>query len=162
MMTARRIRRHFRMRDAMRDLKIEATVENLAKVFSFLSESMNNLDCDPKVKRQIKLCVEELFVNIAHYAYDPGTGFAEISIETVPGTGGRPKMVISFADNGRPYDPFAMPDPDIEADLDDRRIGGLGVYLVRTTMDSVNYKHEHGQNITTIEKDLTVQTETED
>ena len=138
----------------MKELKIEATIENLAKVFSFLAESMENFDCDPKVKRQIKLCVEELFVNIAHYAYNPDIGVADISIDTVMTKDGKPKMVISFADSGKPYDPLSLPDPDIEAELEDRKIGGLGVYLVRTTMDNVEYKHEDGQNITIIEKKL--------
>ena len=138
----------------MKELKIEATIENLAKVFSFLSESMESYDCDPKVKRQIKLCVEELFVNIAHYAYNPDIGLAEITIDTVNSPEGKPKMIISFADKGKPYDPLSRPDPDIEAGLDERQIGGLGVYLVRTTMDSVEYEHKNGQNITTIEKEL--------
>lgn len=138
----------------MKELKIEATIDNLAQVFRFLSESMESCNVDTKVKRQIKLCVEELFVNIAHYAYDPDVGMAKISIDTVQDENGKPKMVISFADEGRPYDPLSAPEPDIEAELDDRRIGGLGVFLVRAAMDSVEYEHKDGQNITTIEKEL--------
>lgn len=138
----------------MKELKIEATIDNLAQVFKFLADSMENCDCDPKVKRQIKLCVEELFVNIAHYAYNPDVGIAKISIDTVQSPDGKPKMVISFADEGRPYDPLSLPEPDIDAELDDRQIGGLGVFLVRTTMDNVGYEHKDGQNILTIEKEL--------
>ncbi len=138
----------------MKELKIEATIDNLAQVFRFLADSMENCNVDPKVKRQIKLCVEELFVNIAHYAYDPDVGMAKISIDTVTDGNGKPRMVISFADKGRPYDPLSAPEPDLEAELDDRRIGGLGVFLVRTAMDSVEYEHKDGQNITTIEKEL--------
>ena len=138
----------------MKELKIEATVDNLAEVFRFLSEAMENCSVEPKVKRQIKLCVEELFVNIAHYAYDPDIGLAKISIDTVKDENGVPRMVISFADEGRPYDPLSAPVPDIEAELGDRRIGGLGVFLVRNAMDSFEYEHKDGQNITTIEKEL--------
>ena len=138
----------------MKELKIEATIDNLAKVFTFLSESMENCECDPSVRKQIKLCVEELFVNIAHYAYNPDVGIAKISIDTVEEEDGKPKMIISFADEGYPYDPLAMPEPDVDAVLEDRPIGGLGVFLVRNTMDSVGYEHKNGQNILTIEKEL--------
>lgn len=138
----------------MKELKIEATIDNLAQVFRFLADSMESCNVDPKVKRQIKLCVEELFVNIAHYAYDPDVGMAKISIDTVTDEKGTPRMIISFSDKGRPYDPLSAPEPDIEAELDDRRIGGLGVFLVKSAMDSVEYEHRDGQNITTIEKEL--------
>ncbi len=141
----------------MKELKINATIDNLAQVFRFLADSMENCNIEPKVKRQIKLCVEELFVNIAHYAYDPDVGVAKISIDTVQDENGKPKMVISFADEGRPYDPLSAPAPDVEAALEDRKIGGLGVFLVRSAMDSVGYEHRDGQNITTIEKELSEQ-----
>ena len=141
----------------MKELKIEATIDNLAQVFRFLADSMESCNIEPKVKRQIKLCVEELFVNIAHYAYNPDVGMAEISIDTVTDNNGKPRMVISFSDRGRPYDPLSAPEPDLEAELDERQIGGLGVFLVKTAMDSVEYEHKDGQNITTIEKTLSEQ-----
>lgn len=138
----------------MKELRIEATIDNLAMVFKFLSDSMETCECDPSVRKQIKLCVEELFVNIAHYAYNPDVGIAKISIDTVEDDSGKPKMIISFADKGRPYDPLSLPEPDVEAELDERQIGGLGVFLVRSTMDNVGYEHKDGQNILTIEKEL--------
>ena len=137
----------------MKELKVEATIENLAKVFMFLQESLENCDVPPKVKRQIKLCVEEIYMNITHYAYNPQTGPARIGIDVL--NGDQPaRVVISFADEGKPYDPLSRQDPDIEADLDARPIGGLGIYLVKTTMDSVAYEHKNGQNVLTIEKDI--------
>ena len=137
----------------MKELKVEATIENLAKVFTFLQESLEKCECAPKTKRQIKLCVEEVFMNITHYAYNPETGPAQISVDMVGGSEPT-RIVISFADEGRPYDPLKTQEPDIDADLDDRKIGGLGVYLVKTTMDNVEYEHKDGKNILTIEKDL--------
>ena len=137
----------------MKELKIDANIENLAKVFTFLQESLDKCDCPAKTKRQIKLCVEEIFMNITHYAYNPNTGPAVIKVDVV----GQPessRVVISFADEGKPYDPLQREDPDIEAGLDERPIGGLGIYLVKTTMDNVEYEHKDGQNVLTIEKDI--------
>lgn len=137
----------------MKELKIEATIENLSKVFKFLQESLDTCDAPSKVKRQIKLCVEEIYMNITHYAYNPETGMAKIGVDVIGGENPE-RVVISFVDEGKPYDPLAKQDPDLELSLDDRPIGGLGIYLVKTTMDSVAYEHKDGQNVLTIEKDL--------
>ena len=137
----------------MKELKVEATIENLAKVFTFLQESLDKCDIPNKVKRQIKLCVEEVYMNITHYAYNPETGIATIGVDLVGGDEPS-RMIISFSDKGKPYDPLARQDPDLELGLDDRPIGGLGIYLVKTTMDNVAYEHKDGQNVLTIEKDF--------
>ena len=138
----------------MRELKIEATIENLSKVFTFLQESLEQCDAPPKVKRQIKLCVEEIYMNITHYAYNPDTGTAKIGVELKDSDKDQERIVISFVDEGKPYDPLAKQDPDLNLSLDDRPIGGLGIYLVKTTMDNVAYEHKDGQNVLTIEKDF--------
>lgn len=138
----------------MKELKVEATIENLAKVFTFLQEALEKSDVPPKVKRQIKLCVEEVYMNITHYAYNPETGIATIGVDMVGESDGQQKVVISFSDEGKPYDPLAKQDPDLELGLDERPIGGLGIYLVKTTMDNVAYEHKDGQNVLTLEKDF--------
>lgn len=136
----------------MKELNVEATIENLAKVFNFLQDSLEKAEVPPKVKRQIKLCVEELYMNITHYAYNPNTGPACIAVNIVNNQVPS-RVVISFTDEGKPYDPLAKEDPDIELGLDDRPIGGLGIYLVKTTMDKVEYERKDDKNILTIEKD---------
>ena len=137
----------------MKEIKVEATIENLAKVFTFLQESLDKCDMPPKVKRQIKLCVEEVYMNITHYAYNPEVGSAKIGVDVVGGDE-QSRVIISFADEGKPYDPLKRDDPDLELSLDERPIGGLGIYLVKTTMDNVAYEHKDGQNVLTIEKDF--------
>lgn len=137
----------------MKELKVEATIENLSKVFTFLQESLDKCDVPPKIKRQIKLCVEEVYMNITHYAYNPETGEATVGVDLVGGEDPK-RIIISFADEGKPYDPLKREDPDVESGLDDRPIGGLGIYLVKTTMDSIDYEYKDGQNLLTIEKDL--------
>lgn len=137
----------------MKELKVEATIENLAKVFAFLQDSLDKCEVPPKVKRQIKLCVEELYMNITHYAYNPNTGPASIAVNVVQDSDPT-KVVISFTDEGRPYDPLAKEDPDLELGLDDRPIGGLGIYLVKTNMDKIEYQRMDDKNVLTIEKDI--------
>ena len=135
----------------MKELEIEAIAENLSEVLAFVDEQLEAADCPMKIQMQIDIAVEEIFVNIAHYAYKPGTGKAVVRVETLPDP---PSVDITFIDNGIPYDPLAKEDPDITLSAEERPIGGLGIYLVKTTMDSVAYEHKDGQNVLTIEKDF--------
>ena len=134
-----------------RELTVEASTENLSKVTAFIDELLEQADCPLKTRMQIELAVEEIFVNIAHYAYAPEKGDATVRV----GLTEKPRSVrISFIDRGKPYDPLAAADPDVSVPAADRRIGGLGVFLVKKTMDDVQYIYEDGQNILTIQKGL--------
>lgn len=137
----------------MKEIKVDATLENLSKVFGFLQEAFDSLSVKPQIKRQIKLCVEEIYMNITNYAYNPETGPAKISLDVNDGIEPT-KIIISFSDHGKPYDPLKHEDPDMELDLEDAPIGGLGIYLVKTTMDKVQYESKNGHNVLTIEKDI--------
>ena len=98
---------------------------------------------------QIDVAVEEIFVNIASYAYAPGVGEAGIGIEI----GGEPRCArIRFSDSGVPYDPLQRADPDITLPAEEREVGGLGIYMVKKTMDTVSYEHRDGQNLLAMEK----------
>ena len=138
----------------MKEIKVDATTENLATVFNFLQDAFNNLEIPPKVKRQIKLCVEEIYMNISNYAYNPDIGPAKISFDFVNSKSDETRIVISLSDKGKPYDPLKHEDPDMNVELDDAPIGGLGIYLVKTTMDKVEYEQKDGQNVLTMEKNL--------
>ncbi|MBR5090961.1 MAG: ATP-binding protein [Ruminiclostridium sp.] len=144
----------------MRELTIDATRENLAAVFTFLQDALSECGAPKKLIRQIKLCVEEIYINIASYAYSPGTGQAQVIFDTVGSAGGDPPLraIITFIDSGKPYDPLAKEDPDLELDLDDTPIGGLGIYIVKETMDNVGYERRDDKNIFTMEKVIDVQT----
>ena len=133
------------------ELHIEALVENLPEVLAFIEEKLEAADCPPKTMMQISVAAEEIFVNIAHYAYAPDKGSATVRVEVDED----PLAVsITFMDHGMPYDPLAKEDPDIHLSADDRQIGGLGVFLVKQTMDDVNYEYKDGQNILTLKKSL--------
>ena len=133
------------------ELDVEAAVENLEKVISFVEEQILHIDCSPKTRMQLDLAVEEIFVNIAHYAYAPGRGNATVRVEVSenPVT-----VAITFIDRGIPYDPLQKEDPDVTLSAEERNVGGLGIFMTKRVMDSVSYKYQDGQNILTIKKNL--------
>lgn len=135
----------------MVELTLEATVSNLEKVLSFVDAELEKLDCPMKAQMQIDVAVEELFVNIAHYAYTPEIGKATIQFEAVPESG---MVAITFLDRGIPYDPLAKPDPNVTLSAEERQIGGLGIYMVKKSMDGMTYEYRDGQNVLTITKNL--------
>lgn len=135
----------------MAEIRVDATVENLDRVLAFVEGQMEALDASPRARMQVNIAVEEIFVNIAHYAYAPGTGSAVVraAIEQDP-----PAIAITFVDSGIPYDPLAKPDPDVTASVKDRPIGGLGIFMVKKIMDGVEYRRQDGTNVLTIRKKL--------
>ena len=134
-----------------KELKLEAADENLARVLAFVDGELEALECPQQTQMKIDVAVEEIFVNIAHYAYKPETGLALIRIETQSD----PKRVkITFRDWGVPYDPLAKPDPDVTLSAEERQIGGLGIYMVKKSMDDMKYEYVDGQNVLTLVKNL--------
>ncbi len=125
-------------------LQIDAALENLDVVLEFIGHYLDETNCSVKYISQIQICAEEIFVNIANYAYDGLPGPAEICVETCD----QPNSItITFIDSGKPYDPLAKPDPDVTLSASDRKIGGLGIYIVKKIMDETEYKYENGRNI---------------
>ena len=143
--------RYFGGVDFVKELNIEADVDNLEKVLAFVDEQLEVHDCPPKVQMQLDVAVEELFVNIAHYAYNPETGNATVRVEIQENP---LSVVITFIDHGVPYDPLAKPDPDVTLGVEERQIGGLGIYMVKKSMDGIKYEYNDGKNILTIRKNL--------
>ena len=135
----------------MKNLIVEAKTDNLDEVTAFIDTELEEHECSMKVQMRIDVAVEELFVNIAHYAYEPETGMAEIRIDFKNDPAA---VVITFIDSGVPYDPLAKEDPDITLPAEQRPIGGLGIYMVKKSMDNVEYEHKDGQNIFIIRKKL--------
>lgn len=134
-----------------KELIIAATVENISLVTAFVDELLETLDCPLKTQMQIDIAIDELFGNIAQYAYTPEIGDATVRIEVVDNP---LAVVISFIDKGVPYDPMAKDDPDITCSAEERAIGGLGIFLVKETMDEMHYMYKDGQNILTIRKNI--------
>lgn len=135
----------------MKELTIAATIENIEPVTDFINEQLEALDCPMKVQVQIDIAIDEIFANIANYAYAPETGEATVRLEI---TQDPSSVIITFMDKGTPYDPLSHPDPDTTLSAEDRPIGGLGIFMVKKSMDEVTYRYEDGQNILSIRKYL--------
>ncbi len=135
----------------MKEMTIPATVENIEKVTAFVDGQLEQIDCPPKAQMQIDIAIDELFGNIAQYAYNPETGPATVRVEV---TQSPISVVITFIDHGIPYDPLKTADPDITLSAEERAIGGLGIFMVKKTMDEITYEYKNGQNILRIRKDI--------
>jgi len=120
-------------------------------VLSFVNSQLEKYDCSPRAQMQLEIAVEELFVNIAHYAYNPEVGSATVRVEMQQDP---ISAIITLIDRGVPYDPLAKEDPDVTLSADEREIGGLGIYMVKKSMDAVTYEYKDGQNILTLKKKL--------
>ena len=131
------------------ELALPAKSENLSKVMSFMEACLEDSCCSVKTRMQLDLAVEEIFINVASYAYAPKTGEVKIIVEPLPNS-----VSITFIDSGIPYDPLAKPDPDITLSAQERQIGGLGIFMIKKLMDDVAYKRQDDKNILTITKRL--------
>ena len=131
----------------------DATDENMDAVNDFV-HAMLPEGCSKEVLNKLDLAVEEVYINIAHYAYKPGTGTVEISCLLQEQAGAAPKLSIRLKDQGMQFNPLAREDPDITLAAEERDIGGLGIFLTKKFMDKVTYSYTDGHNILTIEKTL--------
>jgi len=135
----------------MKELTIKAAVENVGTVTEFVNEQLERMGCPIRAQMQVDVAIDELFGNIAQYAYHPETGPATVRVETAENP---PAVIITFIDHGVPYDPLAREDPDTTLPIEERGIGGLGIYMVKKTMDGISYEYRDGQNILRIKKNL--------
>ena len=133
------------------ELEVEAAAENLAMVQTFVEERLAMADCPPKALMQIGVAVEEIFINIASYAYVPQKGKAIVRVEVSEDP---VAVTITFVDHGVPYDPLAKKDPDVGLTAAEREVGGLGIFMTKKIMDDVAYAYEDGKNILTLKKNL--------
>lgn len=135
----------------MKKITVPAETSQLESVNSFIDEVLDSCGCPAKIRLQVELAVEEIFVNIASYAYHPERGEAEVCVDTQDDP---PTVTITFLDHGKPFNPLDKPDADTTLPASERDIGGLGILLVKKSMDDVTYSYENGKNILTITKQL--------
>lgn len=135
----------------MKELTVDATIENIPAVTDFVNEQLEAHGCPMKARTQIDIAIDELFGNIAHYAYAPRVGPATVRVELAEEP---PRAVITFIDSGVPYDPLKNEDPDTALSAEERGSGGLGVYMVKKSMDAVEYEYRDGRNVLKITKKL--------
>jgi len=135
----------------VKEVTLAATVENIESVTAFVNEQLEALDCPMKAQLQISIAIDEIFGNIAHYAYHPREGEATVRVEVQENP---QSILITFIDSGVPYNPLTAAEPDTALSADERSIGGLGIFMVKKSMDEITYRYENGQNILTIRKKI--------
>jgi len=136
---------------SMRQLTVAARRDRLDDVLSFIEAELLAASCPKKARLQLSLAAEEVFVNIADYAYGGGEGDAIVSMDV---SGNPPVATLVFSDAGAPHDPLQMPDPDVTLPAHERKIGGLGIFLVKKNVDEARYRREDGRNVLTLTKAL--------
>ena len=135
----------------MKEITVDATIENMDTVTAFVDDFLDEIACPMKSKIQINIVIDEIFRNICHYAYKDSVGAVTVRVES----GNTPKAVfLTFTDNGIPYNPLETEDPDITSSSEERKIGGLGIYLVKKNMDEMKYEYVNQQNRLWMEKRL--------
>ena len=136
---------------AMKEKVFSARKDALPEVMAFTEECLESVDCPMKSQMAICVAVEEIFVNIANYAYPDGDGNATLSFGFDEN---ERLMTLVIKDNGVPFNPLERAEPDITLSADEREIGGLGIFITKKTMDTVSYKNENGKNILTMTKKI--------
>lgn len=133
----------------MTEWTFEAVAENIPQLTELIDGQLEALDCSMKAQMQIDVAVDEIFANIASYAYAPGTGDAVVRFEEEK----EPRSaVITFLDGGTPFNPLENQEPDVSLSAEEREVGGLGVFLVKKTMDDVSYEYKDGKNVLRMKK----------
>ena len=130
-------------------IKTEANESNLDKILDYVSAKFEEAGASPKVITELAIAVEEIYINVAHYAYKPDTGPATVKVdidkENRVGT-------VTISDNGKPYNPLEREDPDITASAEDRPIGGLGILMTKKLVDEAEYEYKDNQNVMKLKK----------
>ena len=132
-----------------REVEVDANKEMLNSVIAFIEQALDEQMIPPKVQMQLAVAAEEIFVNIASYAYTSGKGSAiiQLKIEKDPNL-----ITLIFIDNGVQFNPLNHEDPDVNLSAEERGIGGLGIYMTKKSMDNMKYKYMDGENHLLIEK----------
>ena len=133
----------------MKQLTIKADISQLDQVLAFADDILEGVDCPEETKIQIDIAIEEIFINIARYAYPDGEGYVGIEVKADSSAG---SVQIVFKDEGIPYNPLENKDPDISLSAEERPIGGLGIFMVKESMDEISYEYKDGKNLLTIKK----------
>lgn len=140
----------------MQDITLQASDDTLYTVLDAIEAHLCKNGCPDEVRTELLISVEEIYVNIAHYAYKGKAGEATVQMEVTQD----PRICrVVFRDRGVPYNPLEKEDPDLSLSAEERKIGGLGIYMVKQYMDKIEYRYEDGYNILTIEKRLPLPSE---
>ena len=135
----------------MKELTMPADRKNIPAVIEFVNQELDAMGCSPKAEAQIDIAIDEIYSNIVKYGYEEEGGEVTVSFDVSE----EPlAMTLSFRDEGKPFNPLERRDPDVTLSAKDRKIGGLGIFMVKKSMDDIHYEYRDGKNILTIRKTL--------
>lgn len=137
-----------------KEITLAATLENMDSALGMIEEGLKQAGCPAKMIRQIVVCVEEVYVNVVNYAYDkpPGSCTIRFVTEDLLQNQNMSQCLIELRDAGKQFNPLEKEDPDITLSAEERKIGGLGIYMVKNIMDQVTYRYDEKYNILTMTK----------
>ena len=135
----------------MEELTFDALPANIPVAIDFVNDELKQRGCSISVLSQIDMAIDEVLSNIAFYAYYPETGPVTVLVDFEEDPNA---VIITFLDNGRPFNPLEQKDPDVSLPARKRKAGGLGIFVVKKTMDSVEYKYQNRKNTLRIRKEL--------
>ena len=131
-------------------ITLHTDIQEVPQLAAFIDEVAEACGIDMATAMSLNLAMEEAVVNVMNYAYPAGTvGNVDIDAEFDDG-----KLTFILSDSGTPFDPTQAGEPDLTLGAEDRPIGGLGIFLVRQIMDSVEYRYSDGKNILTLTKNI--------
>ncbi len=136
---------YYMKKSGKHEITVAAEIGNLDRVTDFVNDRLKRSGCPDHTRRQLDIVIDELFGNIAYYAYPQETGEVTVGVEVI----GEKAMtaVITFTDQGIPYDPLEREDPDTSLSAEERNIGGLGIYIVKSSVDDISYQYAEGKNV---------------
>lgn len=134
----------------MKELTLQAVIENMPQLMLWLDSQLEAMDCPARAQVQLDIAADELFSNIANYAYEGSVGDVTVCLEKLD----PPAIRLTFVDQGKPYDPLQTEDPNTTLSAEQRQPGGLGIYMVKKSMDAMTYQYQDRKNILTILKKL--------
>lgn len=130
-----------------KELVVEALIESFETVDSFVDELYASMGASVSARKQFRVAVEEIFVNIANYAYGEGHGKVVLCGRKLSNP---PRVELVFNDEGIPFNPLLNEEPDFDIDPEEREIGGLGIFMVKQAVDDIKYEYRDGKNVLTI------------
>ncbi len=134
--------------DVKKDITVTAKLDSMPIVAEFIETTLEEACCSPEMIMTMSIATDEIFSNIARYAYANG-GDANIALEI---TNKSRLITLTFTDEGKPFDPLTAPEPDITLSAEERKIGGLGIFMVKKMTDEVTYEYKDGKNILRVKK----------
>ena len=130
----------------MKEMTVEANTDRLDEIIDFLNAELDSHNCPAELQNQIDVAADEIFTNIANYAYKPESG------KTAVGIAIGNEVLLRFEDSGKPYNPLESTAPDLDKPLMEREIGGLGVFILKKFMDTINYSRVDNKNVLVMTK----------